>query len=61
MVLTTGEIPDLFWCLSLGPVAQNGAPWRCVLDDGHDGMHQGAGNSMWLTADETGQAVQEQP
>ena len=59
MALTTSEMPDLFWCPSLGPMAPNGAPWRCVLDDEHGGVHRSAGNPTWLTADETGRAVQE--
>jgi hypothetical protein len=56
MALTTTEEPDLWWCRSLGPLAPNGAPWRCVLDDEHTGVHRSAGEPTWLTVEETGQA-----
>ena len=58
MALTTDEIPDLWWCPSLGPVAPNGSPWRCVLDDEHAGVHRGAGDPVWSTGEETGRATQ---
>jgi len=48
------ETPDSLWCQSLGPLAPNGAPWRCVLDNGHDGVHRCAGDPTWTTSEEFG-------
>jgi hypothetical protein len=52
------EIPDSWWCPSLGPMAPNKAPWRCVLDLHHTGVHRSAGDPTWLTEEETGRASQ---
>jgi hypothetical protein len=51
------ELPDSWWCPSLGPMAPNKMPWRCVLDAEHSGVHRSAGDPTWLTEQETGRAT----
>ena len=55
--LVVTDSPDSWWCPSLGPMAPNNAPWRCVLDLEHEGIHKSAGDPTWLTADETGRTA----